>query len=261
MKLHRKRERDVRPTSLPEGEDYGAVHAIGDRPADLPENASAESAGPAAMAEARADASPSADPAAGGAQSAAGDRRSVDAQRSSFAADPIELMGSGWTPEAPISRPTESTTNREPARPPQDANWHFFGSNEIVGRVRALNRRSEQDSLNKTVEVFSFRVDSYDQHGRRVPVAVEMRGRAFAGPLNEGDEVRISGRPRFGSILKINSLYNQTARGSFRSKGAPWSDTLLKLMSIPGMVIYVIIWTAFCVGFFALLFAILRDLT
>jgi hypothetical protein len=42
----------------------------------------------------------------------------------------------------------------------------------------------------KTDQILSFRVDRFDDEGRRLqPVAVEMRGRSIRGVLNDGDSV------------------------------------------------------------------------
>ncbi len=56
----------------------------------------------------------------------------------------------------------------------------------------------------------TFRVERYDRDGSRLqPVPVEMRGHSITGFLNEGDQVRVSGKWE-GGLLRARRADNAT---------------------------------------------------
>jgi hypothetical protein len=82
---------------------------------------------------------------------------------------------------------------------------------KIIGEVRNLQERHEVDNSQKSWTIWSFRIESFDKTGNRMqPVPVEMRGRAFQGMLNEGDQVEIRAKWRGGQTLRVSEVRNVT---------------------------------------------------
>ena len=109
----------------------------------------------------------------------------------------------------------------------------------------------------QNMQIYSFRVETFDAQGnRQTPVTVEMKGLSFEGSLNEGDQVEINKKPRPAKAIKVKRLMNLTSGAVFKAKDLP---LYVQIISIPATLISWIIWAAFIVGFFWLLFAIISD--
>jgi hypothetical protein len=68
--------------------------------------------------------------------------------------------------------------------------------------------------------VLSFVLERYDKDGNRItPVPVEMRGRSFAGFLNEGDWVEVHAKWKKGKALRVSQVYNKTTESTVKAKG------------------------------------------
>ncbi|GLW96854.1 FHA domain-containing protein [Microtetraspora sp. NBRC 16547] len=74
------------------------------------------------------------------------------------------------------------------------------GHATVVGQARGIQQRSERyGDGGKTV--LAFRVERYDNSGNRLrPVPVQLRATWFDGSLCEGDEVRVTGRWKNGTL-------------------------------------------------------------
>ncbi|MEU2655182.1 hypothetical protein ABZ615_07645 [Streptomyces sp. NPDC007325] len=81
--------------------------------------------------------------------------------------------------------------------------------------------RTEQRSEDDIRSVLLFRLERYDDAGRRVMlVPVEMRGLRFEGSVHDGDWVRVSGRMRAGT-LHANEVHNATTGADVNAKRTP----------------------------------------
>lgn len=113
----------------------------------------------------------------------------------------------------------------------------------IEGEVRNLQERQETDNSQKTWTVWSFRVESFDKAGNRLqPVPVEMRGRAFQGMLNEGDQIRIATSWKAGQTVRVKEVYNVTTRSKVKAKGIGvpgWVWNILWLLALSLAAAYV----------------------
>lgn len=66
--------------------------------------------------------------------------------------------------------------------------------------------------------VLTFRVERYDGAGNRLrPVPVQLRTRGYDGSVSEGDEVRVTGRWKDGT-LRIRRVHNLTTGASIAGK-------------------------------------------
>ncbi|MGD2116254.1 MAG: hypothetical protein PVG07_14460, partial [Acidobacteriota bacterium] len=102
----------------------------------------------------------------------------------------------------------------------------------IEGYVRGLQQRQDQDSAKMPLQVLSFWVDSRDRAGDRRATVVQMRGRRLIGSLNEGDLVRVRGRPRTDRPLEVKTIENLTTGGPFRAKGSDLGAKILQVVML-----------------------------
>lgn len=93
-----------------------------------------------------------------------------------------------------------------------------------------------------SVQVMSFRVDSFDAHGDRyVPVPVELRGYALRGYVGNGHEVEVDGEYDDGT-LRAQRVRNLTTGATVEAKDVPrWAKRAI---------------LAFVLGFILLAFAL-----
>ncbi|MBE3201633.1 MULTISPECIES: hypothetical protein [Parafrankia] len=78
--------------------------------------------------------------------------------------------------------------------------------------------------------VWAFRIERYDSAGNRLPpVAVEMRARGFEGSLSEGDEVRVAGSWKDGTI-RAERIENLTTNSLVRKRRFPWKGLVIFLV-------------------------------
>lgn len=122
-----------------------------------------------------------------------------------------------------VQGPTSQNVGKVPTR--RLAPAPYGPQVSVQGRVRGLRQRIEdygEDS--PTYTVWTFRLDRHDSAGNRLrPVAVQMRGAAFDGSLDEGDVVRVAGRWKDGTLHgeRIDNLTTGAAikRRSFKLAG------------------------------------------
>ncbi|WP_280722845.1 hypothetical protein [Kitasatospora sp. MAA4] len=81
--------------------------------------------------------------------------------------------------------------------------------------------RTEQLANKQTEEIWTFRVERFDDAGKRVALMpVEMRGETFHGSISEGERVRVVGRMRAGTLY-ATGLENLSTGAGVRVKKAP----------------------------------------
>ncbi|MFE2297913.1 hypothetical protein ACFXAW_06930 [Streptomyces sp. NPDC059445] len=92
------------------------------------------------------------------------------------------------------------------------------GNAEFTGVVRDFQAQREQWSNGGSEAIWHFRLARHDASGNALqPVPVEMRGLSFSGSVSNGDEVRISGRWRDGT-LHADELMNLTTHARVHNK-------------------------------------------
>jgi hypothetical protein len=83
--------------------------------------------------------------------------------------------------------------------------------------VREL-QRDDRVTSDSRERVWHFRIERHDASGNRLaPVPVEMRGLSFSGTVSNGDEVRVNGRWRKGT-LRVERLDDLTTGAQVRAK-------------------------------------------
>lgn len=161
-------------------------------------------------------------------------------------------VGVGWRPTSGSLSTPGASTEKQHAKPRKVA--PLYSKTKIVGNVHGLSQRTAQ--VNQ--QVYSFRVETYDDQGNRLPpVTIEMKGISFEGSLNEGDQVQINKKPKHGITFKVNKLTNITAGSTFKVRKHP---LFYRILSIPMTAIGLIIMVAFMAGFFLLLYRVIADL-
>jgi hypothetical protein len=81
-----------------------------------------------------------------------------------------------------------------------------------------MQQRTESMGQQNSRTIWTFRLERYDSNGNRLrPVQVEMRGLAFEGSLSDGDQVRVTGRWRDGTV-RADRLENLTTGALVRAK-------------------------------------------
>jgi hypothetical protein len=92
------------------------------------------------------------------------------------------------------------------------------GTTTLVGVVGSMQQRTEYMGRDNSRTIWTFRLERYDSAGNRLrPVPIEMRGLAFEGSLADGDQVRVTGRWRDGTV-RAESLENLTTGALVRAK-------------------------------------------
>ncbi|MGW6838824.1 hypothetical protein ACWGCI_36220 [Streptomyces sp. NPDC054949] len=84
--------------------------------------------------------------------------------------------------------------------------------------VHDFRTQREQWGSGGGEEVWHFRLTRHDAAGNALqPIPVEMRGLSFSGSVSNGDEVRLSGRWRDGT-LSTNEFRNLTTHARVHNK-------------------------------------------
>src|SRR6266568_9628089 len=111
-----------------------------------------------------------------------------------FGADPVAAVPAGVaspSPARPAPPPPPARPSPEPRR----------GRATVQGQVRGIQQRSESYGEQGSKVVWAFRIERYDRDGNRLPpIPVQMRGMAFEGSFGEGDEVRVTGVWKAGTL-------------------------------------------------------------
>lgn len=129
----------------------------------------------------------------------------------------------GWQPvmgEGGNQRPNDPQGRWPGESRPDASRW----GHRFIGEVRGIQQRSKSGRRGKPLEVWTFRIERYDQGGNRLPpVPVQMVGRSFRGILNEGDWVAVSGRRRGGTMF-ARKAEDQTTGAVFAAESHfPWA--------------------------------------
>jgi hypothetical protein len=113
------------------------------------------------------------------------------------------------------------------------------GHATVVGQVRGIQQRSEDLGDGRAGSVWTFRVERYDEAGnRRRPVPVQMRAGAIEGVLTEGDEVRVVGRWRDGT-LHSNHVHNVTTHSAVKARSVRGTLVLLAVVALAAVAFVV----------------------
>lgn len=106
------------------------------------------------------------------------------------------------------------------------------GSTTVSGRIRNIHQRSEGEG--GASSVWTFRIERFDQIGDQLPpVPVQIRGVAFDGALSDGDEARVAGVWKDGT-LHAEYVENITTQSKFR--GRSFNKALLVFVAILAML-------------------------
>ncbi len=135
---------------------------------------------------------------------------------------PYEAPTSGRPPrprpyDAPTSYGAASTYGAPPRATPREAR-QGSGRDHFTGVVRDFQARREQWGNGGEEEIWHFRIERHDASGNALKlIPVEMRGLSFSGSVSNGDEVRLHGRWRDGT-LRADELTNLTTHARVRAK-------------------------------------------
>jgi len=165
---------------------------------------------------------------------------------------PDVSQNSEWpAPWAPVRQPQAAAARpaavRRPsggrrATPPKARRSSEGSSRRAIGVVRDVKVRTEQRgrSERKTDQILSFRIDRFDEEGRRLqPIAVEMRGRSLMGVLNDGDSVD-AGRVKHG-VLHPRRVRNLSTDSIVKVRRGSAAGALGTVFSISVFVVIVLI--------------------
>ena len=100
-----------------------------------------------------------------------------------------------------------------------------MGYIKIVGQVTGFHERVEEERhwwqyFGKIVNVWSFRIERFDEAGNRLPpIQIEMRGSRFTGSIDEGDKVEIQGKWQEGKVMQVKEVTNLTTGVTIKAKG------------------------------------------
>ncbi|MFD4246742.1 zinc ribbon domain-containing protein [Streptomyces sp. NPDC058525] len=103
---------------------------------------------------------------------------------------------------------------------------------EYTGEVTAFRSQREQWGNSGSEEVWHFRLTRHDADGNALqPVPVEMRALSFSGSVSNGDQVRISGRWRDGT-LRADELRNLTTHARVHNKAYRGQLTVARVLVV-----------------------------
>lgn len=115
------------------------------------------------------------------------------------------------------------------------------GPGVVEGQVRDLNRRSEAMGESASREVWTFRVERFDETGNRVLlVPVEMRGLSFRGVMADGDWVRVRGRSTDGT-LRASRVENLSTGASVDARGVPKAAVVVAVVIVSVIVVIFVV--------------------
>lgn len=142
----------------------------------------------------------------------------------------------------PSQSASEAGSEQNRAGSPLKSRSANFGSqwrqDVVVGQVRAFQHRTDD------LTCWTFRVEQYDSSGNRLrPIPVEMRGFDFEGSLNDGDEVRVVGTWKNGT-LRSEKVENRTTNATVTLKSlrkAFVTFAVIVTILVSGLVTFVVI--------------------
>ncbi len=123
----------------------------------------------------------------------------------------------GVAPAVPPRSPSARAAAADGRRGPGAMTPPRRGRGVVEGQVRGIRERTESMGESSST-VWAFRIERYDRTGNRLPpVAAQMRAVAFDGSLSEGDEVRVIGTWKDGT-LHGERVENLTTRATVKPK-------------------------------------------
>jgi len=150
----------------------------------------------------------------------------------------------GWSdhrPAGPPAHPQPTPPQSAPTgwQPPAQGSPRR-GHATVVGQVRGIQQRTEGYGEHG-FSVLTFRVERYDDAGNRLqPVSVQLRAPGYDGALSEGDEVRVAGRWKNGT-LHTSRVDNLTTGASVAGKSVKKALLIfLALVAVMAIVFVVI---------------------
>jgi hypothetical protein len=129
--------------------------------------------------------------------------------------DPRTTPTPGPSPDDAAQRRSKGTTAAGPRaeRAPPPAT----GRATVSGQARGIQQRTESIGSG-SLGVWTFRIERYDRDGNRLPpIPAQMRGVVFEGSVSEGDEVRVIGVWKDGT-LHSERVENLTTGAAFKVK-------------------------------------------
>ncbi|MGW9374129.1 hypothetical protein ACWGVR_29465 [Streptomyces xanthophaeus] len=110
--------------------------------------------------------------------------------------------------------------------------------------MNGFRTQREQWGNGGSEEVWHFRLKRHDADGNALqPIPVEMRALSFSGSVSNGDQVRISGRWRDGT-LRADELRNLTTHARVHNKnyrGQLIAAKVIMVLMLLGIVIFIVI--------------------
>jgi len=167
--------------------------------------------------------------------------------------EPLRLGGGDWsgygagpaTSDAvPIAPPAPAVAAGATARRPsgEATQPQRRGSATVQGQVRGIQQRTETYGDAGGEQIWTFRIERYDEAGNRLPpVPVQMRGARFSGSLHEGDEVRVTGRWKDGTLV-TDRVQNLTTHAGFSKRslrGAFIAFLIVVVLIVGGFIVLV----------------------
>lgn len=117
------------------------------------------------------------------------------------------------------------------------------GHATVVGQVRGVQQRTDGFG-EQGGNLLTFRIERYDAAGNRLqPVPVQLRTRGYDGTLSDGDEVRVTGRWKDGT-LHTDRVQNLTTGAAIVGKS-------IKAVLLVFLALVAVLAVAFVVVFFS----------
>lgn len=92
------------------------------------------------------------------------------------------------------------------------------GRATVEGQIRGIQQRVESLGEGATNTVWTFRLERYDRDGNRLPpIPVQLRGLRFEGFVSEGDDVRVTGEWKDGTLV-TERVENLTTHATVKAK-------------------------------------------
>ncbi|HEX6678818.1 MAG TPA: FHA domain-containing protein [Actinomycetes bacterium] len=152
----------------------------------------------------------------------------------------------GAAPAVPPGSPSASAAAADDRRGPVATTGPRRGRGVVEGQVRGIRERTESMGESSST-LWAFRIERYDRAGNRLPpVAAQMRAVAFDGSLSEGDEVRVIGTWKDGT-LHGERVENLTTRATVKPKSfkkAAIAFVAIFLAMVVGFVTLVVVGNA-----------------
>jgi hypothetical protein len=113
------------------------------------------------------------------------------------------------------------------------------GRATVEGQIRGIQQRVESHGELDS-SVWTFRIERYDRDGNRLPpIPVQMRGIAFEGSLSEGDEIKVVGVWKAGTLY-TERVQNITTGATVKAKSHKWAYLIIALIVLAGFITFAV---------------------